>query len=137
MSKIAILTAMSGALVAGSLALAGPAAAHRGDAGDGSATPAGLASTSTSAHTTTDGQIGVGIFTAPATASGGPVDFPKCPTCVVPVHHFDSSDQQIGVGIFTAPATAAGPGSITPGITSRAAVGGEQPYGPVGAAPAA
>lgn len=52
MKKFQILGAVSGALVAGSLMLAGPAAAHRGDAGDGSGLSGGGPS-STSAHTAT------------------------------------------------------------------------------------
>lgn len=124
MSKIAILTAISGALVAGSLALAGPASAHRGDAGDASAAPAGAPATSS--HTSTDGQIGVGIFTGPAEAAGTQTGQAEA-----------AGTQKIGVGIFTAPATAAGPSSVTPGITSRTIPGAEQPSGSVGAAPAA
>lgn len=69
MKKFSILGGVSGALLAGSLLLAGPAAAHRGDAGDGSGAPRG-GQTSTSAHTATEGQIGVGIFTNPASAAG-------------------------------------------------------------------
>ena len=70
MKKISILGAISGALVAGSLTLAGPALAHPGNAGDGSRTPAGQSSTS--AHSADDGRIGVGIFTAPAAGADKP-----------------------------------------------------------------
>ncbi|MFN8072548.1 MAG: hypothetical protein U0R66_12185 [Mycobacterium sp.] len=106
MSKVAILTAISGALVAGSLALAGPAFAHPGDAGHGSATPAGGASTSPRASDTENVRC---------------TDGTPC----------------VGIGIFTAPAAATGPSSVTPGITSHAAVGAELPFQPIGAAPAA
>lgn len=68
MKKFSILGAVSGALLAASLTLAGPAAAHRGDAGDGSGALGGGQS-STSAHAATEGQIGVGIFTNPAPAA--------------------------------------------------------------------
>lgn len=64
MKKASILSVISGALVAGSLVLAGPASAHTGHVGDGPASP-----TATSAHTAADGQIGVGIFTSPAVGS--------------------------------------------------------------------
>ena len=63
MKNTSIIAAISGLLVAGSLALAGPASAHRGDAGDGSGASAGG-----SAHAATDGRIGIGIFTNPAMA---------------------------------------------------------------------
>ena len=65
MKNPSIIGAISGLLVAGSLVLAGPASAHRGDAGDGSGAPAGG-----SAHAATEGRIGVGIFTDPAPAAG-------------------------------------------------------------------
>ncbi len=64
MKNTSIIGAISGLLVAGSLVLAGPASAHRGDAGDGSGAPAGG-----SAHAATEERVGVGIFTNPASAA--------------------------------------------------------------------
>lgn len=126
MKKISILGAVSGALVAGSLVLAGPAYAHHGDAGDGSRTPAGQSSTS--AHSATEGQIGVGIFTAPAPVNGA-------------VTGKDAQRNNYSAGEGTASS-----GSNTPaGGTERVSAptvgspcnGCELPLGPVGAAPAA
>jgi hypothetical protein len=133
MIKMSILTAISGALVAGSLALAGPAAAaHREDAGDGSGTPAGMQS----GHLTPDGQIGIGIFTNPASSdvsshaavgsdNGGSLGTPFRGGLFAP-----APADQLGVGIFTNPASA------TSDNGSCRCAGSEQPYGPVGVAPA-
>lgn len=128
MKQFSILSAVSAGLVAGSLVMAGPAAAHRGDAGDASRTPAGQSSTSTSAHSATEGQIGVGIFTEPAPAAG---------------------TQKPGGTVGAAPAYAPAPVAAPATAVHAQTVGGvtdarvgicngcELPIAPIGAAPAA
>ncbi len=120
MKKISILGALSGALVAGSLVLAGPAYAHHGDAGDGSRAPVGQSSTSV--HSATEGQIGVGIFTGQAEAAG--------------------TQKTLGVAPAYAPAPATAAQGPSVGGVSDARVGNfvgtELPIAPVGEpAPAA
>lgn len=114
MKKTALLGAISGALVAGSLALAGPAFAHDGRAGDGSAAPgAGQSSSAPAAGGTSVGSLRGGL---------------------------SSPQGQIGVGIFTNPAAAnpAASGGLTSGqpnsfgSSSHAMVGMELPIAPVG-----
>lgn len=79
MKHTSIIGAISGLLVAGSLVLAGPASAHRGDAGDGSGAPAGGSS-----HSATEGRIGVGIFTNPDAAVGQHGELPWGPIGATP-----------------------------------------------------
>jgi hypothetical protein len=79
MKHTSIISAISGLLVAGSLVLAGPASAHRGDAGDGSGTPAGGSS-----HSATGERIGVGIFTNHDPAVGQHGELPWGPIGAAP-----------------------------------------------------